>query len=51
MTQARHVAEGVKLNDLVAQMQVEQRAPAPENPLLVPNSGDTARSKPVPAKP
>jgi hypothetical protein len=49
MGQARKVAEGVKLNDLLPQMQLSRPEPQ-QNPLLVP-PGDTAKSKPVPAKP
>ena len=51
LSDARKVAVGVKLNDLLGQM--EQTAPvAPEsNPLLVPSAGDTGRKTTVPAKP
>ena len=48
MGEARKVAQGVQLNDLLAQMQVE-REPAPANPLLTP-PGDTAKTKQIPAK-
>ncbi|MEO8623717.1 MAG: hypothetical protein ABI625_21740, partial [bacterium] len=49
MSQARDIAKGVKLNDLLGQL--EQAAPAPtqENPLLAPPS-DTQRKTTVPAK-
>ncbi|MEO8333905.1 MAG: hypothetical protein ABI664_02970, partial [bacterium] len=51
MNQARDVAQGVKLNDLLAQMQLSNPAAAEqENPLLVPPS-DTQRKTTVPAKP
>ena len=51
MAQARGVAKGVKLNDLLAQMEVSSpAAPAQQNPLLTPPS-DTQRGKPVPVKP
>ncbi len=48
MNEARQVAQGVRLNDLLAQMQPQPSAP--ENPLLVPK-GDTQRGQPVPARP
>ncbi len=51
MNQARDVAQGVKLNDLLAQMQLSNPAAAEQqNPLLVPPS-DTQRKTTVPAKP
>ncbi|MDB4892051.1 MAG: hypothetical protein JWL61_3906 [Gemmatimonadetes bacterium] len=51
MNQARDVATGVKLNDLLAQMQLSNPAAAEQqNPLLVPPS-DTQRKTTVPAKP
>jgi hypothetical protein len=48
LTQARQVAQAVKLDDLLAQM--EQPAPSANNPLLAPPS-DTQRGRAVPAKP
>jgi hypothetical protein len=48
MGQARKVAIGVKLNDLIPQMQLPEREQ--KNPLLTP-PGDTAKNKQVPAKP
>ncbi len=52
MAQARRVAVGVKLNDLLSQMEVATPAPrAPsQSPLLVPSAGDTARSRSLPSK-
>ncbi len=52
MSQARRVAVGVKLNDLLSQMEVATPAPrAPsQSPLLVPSAGDTARSRSLPSK-
>ena len=48
--QARDIAKGVKLNELVSQMDAAQPPVAPTpNPLLT-DPGDTARSKTVPAK-
>jgi hypothetical protein len=50
MNQARDVAKGVKLNDLLAQMELSTPAAASQqNPLLVPPS-DTQRKQAVPAK-
>ena len=51
MSQARDVAKGVKLNDLLSQMESSSpAAPAQQNPLLIPPS-DTQRKTTVPAKP
>jgi hypothetical protein len=50
MEQARNIAKGVKLNDLVSQMETAAPPPpAAPNPLLT-DPGDTLRSKTVPAK-
>ena len=50
MAQARDIAKGVKLNDLLSQMELSTPAvPSQQNPLLVPPS-DTQRSRTVPAK-
>ncbi|MEP6729997.1 MAG: DUF2723 domain-containing protein [bacterium] len=50
MQQARQVAMGVKLNDLLSQMELSAPpAPSQTNPLLVPPS-DTQRKTTVPAK-
>ena len=50
MEQARDIAKGVKLNDLLGQMEAAQPAAATPNPLLTPQVGDTQRSKSLPAK-
>ncbi len=50
MEQARGIATGVKLNDLLAQMQQASPSAQPESPLLVPPA-DTQRRTTVPAKP
>ena len=51
MAQGRDIAKGVKLNDLLAQMELSNPiSPAQQNPLLVPPS-DTQRKTTVPAKP
>ncbi|MEO7456135.1 MAG: DUF2723 domain-containing protein [Gemmatimonadaceae bacterium] len=49
LNQAKSIAQGVKLDDLLAQMQLQNPA-APQTPLLVPPS-DSALKKTVPAKP
>jgi hypothetical protein len=50
MSQARSVAKGVKLNDLLSQMEVSSpAAQSQQNPLLAPPS-DTQRKTTVPAK-
>jgi hypothetical protein len=51
MSQARDIAKGVKLTDLLSQMELSSpAAPSQTNPLLVPQPADTQRSKTVPAK-
>ncbi len=51
MSQARSIAQSVKLTELLGQMEQAAPAVAPtQNPLLTPSSGDTARTKVVPAK-
>ncbi len=46
---AKLVAKGVKLTDLLAQMEQQQMAPAPPtNPLLVPPTGDSQRGRELP---
>ena len=48
---AKRVAQGVKLTDLLAQMEQQQQAPAPPaNPLLVPPSGDSQRGTELPVR-
>ncbi len=49
MSQSRDIAKGVKLNDLLGQMEAAQPAAPTPNPLLTPQA-DTQRSKSVPAK-
>ena len=45
---AKRVAQGVKLTELLAQMEQQQQAPAPPNPLLLPPSGDSQRGTELP---
>ena len=49
MAQSRAVAKGVKLNDLLGQMELAAPTPRQENPLLTAPS-DTQRKTTVPAK-
>ena len=49
MSQARDIAKGVKLNDLLGQMELAAPGTTPQNPLLAPPA-DTQIKKTVPAK-
>ena len=47
---AKRVAQGVKLTDLLAQMEQQMAPPPPSNPLLVPPSGDSQRGRELPVR-